>query len=119
MKTLYVGLPGAGLVFATPTQAKFIGTMFYDPKVNSLILFPPYRRGLLRNNVHNLADAAARAPVLGKAAKNHESVAVARLLTIRARRSRYSLQSSTSSRSTPPTSTDCVWASVETSPNMS
>jgi hypothetical protein len=33
MKTLFSGLLGAGLIFATPSQAKFIGTMFYEPKV--------------------------------------------------------------------------------------
>ena len=33
MKALFTGLLGAGLVFATPTQAKFIGTMFYMPSV--------------------------------------------------------------------------------------
>jgi hypothetical protein len=33
MNTLFAGLLGAGLVIATPTQAKFIGTMFYMPNV--------------------------------------------------------------------------------------
>jgi hypothetical protein len=31
MKTLFTGLLGAGLVFGTQAQAKFIGTMFYMP----------------------------------------------------------------------------------------
>jgi Rap1a immunity proteins len=33
MKTLLAGLWGAGLVFGTPTQANFIGTMYYRPNV--------------------------------------------------------------------------------------
>jgi Rap1a immunity proteins len=33
MRTLFTGLLGAGLVFATPTQAKFIATNFYMPNV--------------------------------------------------------------------------------------
>lgn len=33
MKTLFTGLLGAGLVFGTQAQAKFIGTMFYMPNV--------------------------------------------------------------------------------------
>jgi hypothetical protein len=33
MKILFTGLLDAGLVFATPIQAKFIGTMFYEPSV--------------------------------------------------------------------------------------
>ena len=35
MKTLVTGMlvAGLGLVFATPIQAKFIGTMFYEPSV--------------------------------------------------------------------------------------
>ena len=33
MKAFFTGLLGAGLFFATPTEAKFIGTMFYMPKV--------------------------------------------------------------------------------------
>jgi hypothetical protein len=33
MKILFTGLLSAGLVFATPIQAKFIGTMFYKPSV--------------------------------------------------------------------------------------
>jgi hypothetical protein len=33
MSALFIGLLGAGLVFAMPTQAKFIGTTFYEPRV--------------------------------------------------------------------------------------
>ena len=33
MKALFTGLLGAGLVFGTPAQAKFIGTDYYMPKV--------------------------------------------------------------------------------------